>query len=126
MHRLLFILIFALGINCAHAAFPIVAPKPKVNFVDAYSLILKSRGTTYKESIENGLIPYEIKYTNFENSGTLKEFIGDRKDEHAELLRRVTREWGWFISVAYHNSIEHRIVYFISRDGKVTVITSYD
>lgn len=120
------ILLFALTISYVSAAFPIVAPKPKISYIDAYSLILKSRGMTHKESIDKGIVPYEINYTNLENSVRLKEFIGERKDKHAELLRKVTKDWGWFISVANHVAIEHRIEYFVSRDGTLTLITSYD
>ena len=109
------------------AAFPIIGEKPKLTHEEAYRILsTKILGEKFEGNYPTKVIPLSIVYTTLEHSEALRSRVDSSNEENKANLEEKLSGWGWIITVAGYQSLEHSTAYFVTPDGDCVWIYTID
>lgn len=127
MKKFIIIIWLSCAWNLLHAAFPIVAVKPKITHEEAYRIVIsEGTGKEFKGTYIEGIIPREISYTCLEHSNTLRQRIETAPEEAKNELEKKLNQWGWLITISGFESLEHATAYFVTSQHECLWIYTTD
>ncbi|PXA03338.1 hypothetical protein DDZ13_13020 [Coraliomargarita sinensis] len=108
-------------------AFPIIAEKPKITHEEAYRILSNDvLGEKFEGTYTTKVIPHSIVYTTLEHSKILRNRVNSSKKENRKELEEKLSEWGWLMTIAGYQSLEHSNAYFVTSEGECIWIHTMD